>query len=175
MACANVASLMLGQVDARATEIAVRAALGADRRRQIQQLLIESLLVGMLAGAAGAALAVVGFQVLVQSLPLGALADNTRLDWTVFWASMIAALAAAVLIAIIPAVALWRGTNLQSTMATTRTGGVGSARRPPRRRSGRRADGVGSAARRRRRSAHPQRRQPARDRSRRQREGARHR
>jgi predicted permease len=126
MACANVASLMLGQVDARATEIAVRAALGADRRRQIQQLLSESLLVGILAGAAGAALAFIGFQILVQSLPLGALADNTRLDWTVFWTSMIAALAAAVLIAMIPAVALWRGTNLQSTMATTRTGGVGT-------------------------------------------------
>ena len=49
------------------------------------------------------------------------------------------------------------------------------ARRPPRRRSGRRADGVGSAPRRSRRSAHPERRQPAGDRSGRQRAGARHR
>ena len=80
----------------------------------------------MLAGAGGAALAVIGFQILVQSLPLGALADNTRLDWTIFGTSMIAALAAAVLVAMMPAVALWRGTNLQSTMATTRTGGVGT-------------------------------------------------
>ena len=48
---------MLGQVDARATEMAVRAALGANRQRQFQQLIIEALLVGTLAGAAGAALA----------------------------------------------------------------------------------------------------------------------
>ena len=61
---------------------------------------------------------------LVQSLPLGALADNARLDWTVFWASMAAALARPSLIAIVPGVALWRGSNLQATMATTRTGGI---------------------------------------------------
>ena len=126
IACANVASLMLGQVDARATEIAVRAALGANRRRLIQQLLVESVLIGLLAGAAGAALAVVGFEVLVRSLPLGALAENARLDWTVFWASMTAALCAAVLVAIIPGIVLWRGSSLQSTISTTRTGGVGT-------------------------------------------------
>ena len=124
IACANVAALMLGQMDARATEIAVRAALGANRQRLIQQLGIESILVGLLAGLVGAVLAVLGFEVLVQSLPLGALAENARLDWTVFWASMLAALVAAVLVAIVPAVTLWRGSSLQSTMATTRTGGV---------------------------------------------------
>ena len=124
IACANVAALMLGQVDARATETAVRAALGANRQRLIQQLVIESLLIGILAGISGAMLALAGFEVIVQSLPLGALAENARLDWTVFWASMLAALAAAVLIAIVPGAALWRGSSLQSTMATTRTGGV---------------------------------------------------
>ncbi len=124
IACANVAALMLGQVDARATETAVRAALGANRQRLIQQLVIESLLVGLLAGATGAVLAIVGFGVLIQSLPLGALAANARLDWTVFWASMTAALAAAALVAIVPGAALWRGSSLQSTMATTRTGGI---------------------------------------------------
>ncbi|HVL69802.1 MAG TPA: ADOP family duplicated permease [Vicinamibacterales bacterium] len=124
IACANVAALMLGQMDARATEIAVRAALGANRQRLIQQLTLESVLVGILAGVAGAALAVLGFQVMVQSLPLGALAETARLDWTVFWASMLAALVAAVLVAIVPGITLWRGSSLQSTMATTRTGGV---------------------------------------------------
>jgi predicted permease len=126
IACANVASLMLGQLDARAADIAVRTALGANRRRLIQQLGAESLLIGVLAGMAGAALAVIGFGVLVGALPLGALAENARLDWTVFWTSMIAALLAAVLVALLPAVALWRGSSLQPRLSTTRTGGVGS-------------------------------------------------
>jgi predicted permease len=124
IACANVAALLLGQVDARATEMAVRAALGANRQRLIQQLVIESLIVGTLAGAAGAVIATAGFQLLVSSLPHGALADNARVDWTVFWASMLAAAGAALVIAIVPGIALWRGSSLRATMATTRAGGV---------------------------------------------------
>jgi predicted permease len=124
IACANVAALMLGQVDARSTEMAVRAALGANRQRLIQQLVLESIVIGLFAGAAGAALATVGFNLLVGSLPLGELAATTRLDWTVFWGAMLAALAAAVVIAIVPGIALWRGSSLQATMATTRTGGI---------------------------------------------------
>jgi putative ABC transport system permease protein len=126
IACANVASLMLGQLDARATDIALRAALGADRRRLIQQLGVESLLIGILAGILGALLAVIGFGVLVGALPLGALAESARLDWTVFGTSMIAALLAAVIVAVLPGVALWRGSSLQTMLSTTRTGGVGN-------------------------------------------------
>jgi putative ABC transport system permease protein len=126
IACANVASLMLGQLGARATDIAVRAALGADRQRLIQQLVVESLLIGIVAGMMGAALAVIGFGVLAGALPLGALAENARLDWTVFWASMAAALVSALLVAVVPGVVLWRGSSLQTMLSTTRTGGVGS-------------------------------------------------
>ena len=126
IACANVASLMLGQLDARATDIAVRAALGANRRRLIQQLVVESLLIGSVAGVIGASLAVVGFGVIVGALPLGALAESARLDWTVFWASMGAALVSAVIVAVLPGIALWRGSSLQTILSTTRTGGVGS-------------------------------------------------
>ena len=45
----------------------------------------------------------------VRSLPLGALADTARLDWSVFWGSMTAALGAALLVAIVPGAALGRG------------------------------------------------------------------
>jgi predicted permease len=126
IACTNVASLMLGQLDARGTDIAVRAALGANRQRLVQQLVVESLLIGGAAGIAGAAFAVVGFKVVVGALPLGALAETARLDWTVFWASMLAALLAALLVAIVPGIALWRGSSVQTILSTTRTGGVGT-------------------------------------------------
>lgn len=123
IACVNVAALMLGQVSGRSTELAVRGALGANRGRLAQQLLIESLLIGLVAGAVGAALAASSFRLLVSSLPLGALAEAARLDWPLFVGAVAVALLAAVVIAAVPAFALWRG-NLQQTMATTRTGGI---------------------------------------------------
>lgn len=123
IACANVAALMLGQVDAQSTDLAVRIALGATRRRLVQQLVAEALLVGMASGLAGAAVAASGFPVLVRALPLGALAEGAALDWAVFLAALGVAVLAAVVIALVPAVAVWRG-EPRGTMSAARTGGV---------------------------------------------------
>jgi len=120
IACANVAALMLGQVNRRAGELAVRSALGADRRRITQQLVIEALLLGLLAGGAGALLAAAGFRVLSGALPLGAWADNARLDWTLFGAAIALALLAALVIALVPAISLWRG-DLRDALTRVRT------------------------------------------------------
>src|SRR5207248_77258 len=78
---------------------------------------------GPLAGASAAGLAAAGFGVLLRALPLGALAETTSLDWTVLATSIVVAMIASSVIALIPAVALWRG-DLQSTIATQRAGGI---------------------------------------------------
>ena len=69
IACANIASLLLTRSIARQKEIAIRAALGAQSRRLVRQLLTESVILSTAGGAAGLMVASLGLDALVASLP----------------------------------------------------------------------------------------------------------
>jgi putative ABC transport system permease protein len=123
IACANVAALMLGQVDARSLELAVRSALGANRLRLTQSLVIEALLIAAAAGTLGAAFAWAGFDVLLRALPLGAWAESASPDWRVFATAMGIAFAATLVVILVPVIALSRG-DLRGVLSSIRAGGL---------------------------------------------------
>jgi len=69
IACANVANLLLVRTEGRSQELAVRAAIGAGRGRLAREMLIESLLLGLLGGAAGIAFAIAALKLVLAMNP----------------------------------------------------------------------------------------------------------
>lgn len=105
IACANVANLMAAKGASRRRELAVRSALGANRGRLVQQLLIETLVLTGLGTALGIAVAYGSLQVLIAINPGGIpRLDAARIDGTVLAFASLLALVTGVVVGLVPAV-----------------------------------------------------------------------
>ena len=104
IACANVANLMLARGSTRRRELAVRSALGANRRRLIQQLLIETLVLTTAGTALGLGVAAAGLKALLSLNP-GNIPrlDTATIDGSVLLFAIAMALLTGVIVGMVPA------------------------------------------------------------------------
>jgi len=125
---ANVANILLARAGARASEVAIRTSLGANRRRLVRQFLTESGLMALLGGALGTVIAFAGVRLIDRALPdalyrVGKLSvDPTALVFTVALS-----LASAILFGLVPAFRSTR-VDLVSGLKEGARGGEGGKR-----------------------------------------------
>lgn len=105
IACANVTHLSLARAAARSQEFAVRTALGAGRLRLVRQLLTESMLLGLMAGAVGIAIAIAGTRALIRLDP-GIIPhlDATRVNGIVLVFAILTTVFCALVVGVLPAI-----------------------------------------------------------------------
>ncbi|RMH20945.1 MAG: FtsX-like permease family protein [Acidobacteria bacterium] len=126
VACANVTHLLLAQAAGRRRELAIRAALGADRRALGRQLLLESALLAVAGGAAGLGLAAAGLRLLLAWLPDPLPRVEAAIDGRVLLFTLGLSLLAALACGLLPA---WTSCRLQRALDGTGRRPAGDRRR----------------------------------------------
>ncbi|HTM24712.1 MAG TPA: ABC transporter permease [Vicinamibacterales bacterium] len=105
IACANIANLLLARGAGRLRELAVRRALGSSRGRLVRLLLIESVVLAVLGGLAGAVITVWLLEVLLALIPAGVpRLQEIGVDGQVLAFTAVIAIATALLFGTIPAI-----------------------------------------------------------------------
>jgi predicted permease len=129
LACANIGNLMLARAAARVREIAIRLSLGATRRRLVRQLLTESLVLALAAGAAGLFMAIQTVPILrgIVGAPSGESVslDAPLIDWLVLSCTFATAGLACLAFGLAPAL---HATRPQLTQALSADGAMTHAR-----------------------------------------------
>jgi len=125
IACANVANLLLARAAGREKEVAIRTALGAGWQRIARQLLTESVLLGLMGGAAGLAVARLSLWV-VRTMNPGNIPrlDEIGIDGTVLAFTFGIALATGILFGVAP---VWRAIKLDPNSSLKAGGRSGQA------------------------------------------------
>jgi putative ABC transport system permease protein len=128
-ATANVAGLQLVRATTRHREMAIRAALGADAARMTRQLLVEGLLLGLIGGAAGLALAQLLHRSMPTLLPVDfPRVDDLAIDGAVLTFALLASVGTSIVFGLLPALPI-RRLNLVEELAEEGTAPVGACMR----------------------------------------------
>jgi putative ABC transport system permease protein len=108
LACVNVAHLLLARLTARGRELAVRRALGAHRARIARQLIVESVLLGLIGGLAGIGVAFAAKDSLLRFTPRDfPQLENVAIDVRTFGFAVLLSLVTGVLFGALPALLSW--------------------------------------------------------------------
>jgi putative ABC transport system permease protein len=128
IACVNVSNLLLARAMMRKKEISIRAALGAARARVIRQMLTESMLLALIAGAVGLVLALCGLRLYAQFGPHELIrGTQPAINGWVMAFTMLLSIAASIIFGLAPALETSR-IDLNDALKESSRGATGGRR-----------------------------------------------